>query len=114
MSRTASTSSPAAPLKSEPQPRPSPTRPMDPAASSANGSGQRVHLAPRGLFHVVELLLELGELAGHRPHLADLVRDLGRLVHDHLGSLDHAADVEQGVGRPCAREHQDGDQRGRW
>ena len=38
MSRTASTSSPAAPVNSEPQSRSSPTRPMDPADSSENGS----------------------------------------------------------------------------
>ena len=94
--------------------------PVEVVADEADGPGrqlrerfdQPIHLAPRDLLHVVELLLELGELTGHRPHLADLVRDLGRLVHDHLGSLDHAADVEQGVGRPCAREHQDGDQEG--
>ena len=92
--------------------------PVEAVADEADGSGrqlgerldQRVHLAPRGLFHVVELLLELGELASHRPHLADLVRDLGRLVHDHLGTLNRAADVEEGVGRPSAREHQDQDQ----
>ena len=94
--------------------------PAEAVADEADGSGrkvgerfgERVHLAPRDLLHVVELPLELGELAGHGPHLADLVRDLGHLVHDHLGPLDRAADVEEGVGGTCAREHQDRDQEG--
>ena len=68
---------------------------------------------PRSLLHVVELVLELGKLAGHRPHLADLVRDLGHLVYDHLSPLDRAADgTEEGFGPGPARQDQDRDQEG--
>ena len=52
--------------------------------------GERVDL-----LHVLELVLELSELPGHRPRLADLVYGQGRLIDDHLGPLDRAADRPQ-------------------
>ncbi len=74
------------------------------SASAAAASG--------GALHVVELVLELGELAGHRPDLADLVRDLGDLVRDDLGALENAAEVELRARGRGARQRQEREKQG--
>ena len=53
-----------------------------------------VDLALGGALHVIELVFEFRKLAGHRPDLADLVRDLRDLVRDDRGPLEPAAEVE--------------------
>ena len=57
-------------------------------------------------LHVIELVLELGELAGHRAQFTHLVRDQRRLVGDHLRALEHGTEVELGArgGGACERQ----------
>ena len=94
--------------------------PAKPVAHEPHGLGrepgerreQRVDLASGGALHVVELVLELGELAGHRLDLTDLVRDLGDLVRDHLGALEPTPEVELGARGRGARERQEREKQG--
>ena len=65
---------------------------MDPTASSTMDSINAPTLSPGVLIHGVELLLEFGKLAGHRPHPADPIRELSDLAGDHRSPLNRAAD----------------------
>ena len=60
-----------------------------------------------------ELVFEFRQLAGHGADLTELIRDLGDLIGDHLGSLDRAGDgPEDGFGRLGVDQNQNRNQEG--